>query len=177
MKNRLELAKLLAGEGKRFGAEIGVATGRYSLILLNLNRELELECVDDWANSKFAPTYEIAKNALMPYIVGERVTIHHLTSVKAAQGIEDDSLDFVYIDANHEYNHVKDDLASWIPKVKSGGIVAGDDYYLTKAGNLGVIRAVNEYCDAHGIELHTTLWDLTQEVEDDQQPNWWFIKP
>ena len=176
MKNRLELAKLLAGDGKRVGAEIGVATGRYSEILLKLNPALELECVDDWANTKFAPTYKMALEKLSPY-VGERVTIYKLTSVKAATHIVDGSLDFVYIDANHEYNHVRDDINIWAPKVKKGGIVAGDDYYLTRAGNLGVIKAINEYCNANGIELYSTLWDLDQSVEDDQQPNWWFIKP
>lgn len=174
LKNRIELAEMLAGGGKRLGAEIGVATGRYSKILLDLNFELKLACIDDWANSKFAPTFKIAQEALSSY--WDRCALVKQTSVDASKGYPDQHFDFVYIDANHEYNHVKDDLKSWVPKVKIGGIVAGDDYYLTKAGNLGVIRAVNEFCEANGYELHTTLWDLNQEVEDDRQPNWYFIK-
>ena len=41
---------------------------------------------------------------------------------------EDESLDFVYIDANHRYDNVKQDIEIWYPKVRQGGILAGHDY-------------------------------------------------
>ena len=39
----------------------------------------------------------------------------------------DHSLDFVFLDASHEYKDVKDDIEHWLPKVKIGGTLGGDD--------------------------------------------------
>ncbi len=49
-------------------------------------------------------------------------------SIEASKDFEDNSLDFVYIDANHQFRNVLEDLKSWYPKVKSGGVIAGHDY-------------------------------------------------
>ena len=166
MKNRLELPKLFAEKGFKCGVEVGTAQGRFAQIMLDTIPDLELTCVDSY-EGKWAVNYEIAKKAL-----GGRVIKGH--SVDIAPTVAD-GLDFVYIDAAHDYDNVKADIEAWAPKVREGGIVAGDDYYLTRHGNLGVIKAVNEYAEKHGYELHTTLWDLNA-YEDDQQPNWYFVK-
>ena len=57
---------------------------------------------------------------------------------------EDNSLDFVFIDASHEYEDVKNDILAWLPKVKRGGILAGHDYYVNQDWFSGVKKAVNE---------------------------------
>lgn len=49
-------------------------------------------------------------------------------SWEAADRFEDHSVDFVFIDAGHDYESVKKDLAAWLPKVKEGGIISGHDY-------------------------------------------------
>jgi hypothetical protein len=46
---------------------------------------------------------------------------------------------------------------------------------MTRQGNFGVIKAVNDYTDKHGYKLQTTLWDLHAN-KDDKQPSWWFVK-
>jgi predicted O-methyltransferase YrrM len=51
-----------------------------------------------------------------------------MLSTQAAQRFEDNSIDAVIIDADHQYVSVREDLAAWVPKVKRGGIVAGDDF-------------------------------------------------
>ena len=53
----------------------------------------------------------------------------------------DDYFDIVYVDAAHEYESVKADIAAWLPKVKTGGVICGDDYV---AGWPGVVQAVDE---------------------------------
>jgi hypothetical protein len=50
------------------------------------------------------------------------------TSKKTSEIFHDSSLDFIYIDANHSYDFVKEDLELWYPKVKPGGWVMGHDY-------------------------------------------------
>ena len=72
---------------------------------------------------------------------------------------KDYSLDFVYIDGNHKYDSVIEDLNTWYPKVKYRGIIAGDDY---KYKFPGVIRAVNEFSNMHN--FHIELLDRGQFV-------------
>lgn len=68
--------------------------------------------------------------------------VHQMTSVEASKLYEDNSLDFVYIDAAHDYESVKQDLIAWYPKVKKGGLFGGDDY---SGGWPEVNKAVDEF--------------------------------
>ena len=61
------------------------------------------------------------------------------SSIEAAADINE-FFDFIYIDADHEYESVKKDIEAWIPRLRSGGIIAGHDYI----GYRGVHDAVNE---------------------------------
>jgi hypothetical protein len=62
-------------------------------------------------------------------------------SFDAVNHFEDESIDIVFIDANHSYESVKNDIDLWLPKVKTGGVLSGHDYSI---GFFGVIQAVNE---------------------------------
>ena len=66
-------------------------------------------------------------------------------SVSASKMYADESLDAVFIDADHRYESVKADILAWMPKIKKGGILAGHDYML---GHSGVIRAVDELVES-----------------------------
>src|SRR2546430_464414 len=118
MLNRYELAQHFKDLGFKKGAEIGVANGYFSSYLCNLIPDLYLLCVDDWANDRFAPTY----NKAMRVLNGLNVKIIRKESMEAAADIPDESLDFVYIDANHAYHYVKQDIREWTKKVRKGGI-------------------------------------------------------
>ncbi len=182
LRNRLELAKHFAKLGFKTGAEVGVFSGYYSEVLCQTIPNLKLYCIDPWEvypgyrDRKFEPNmreaYETAQTKLAPF----DVEIIKKYSLDAAKDFKDKSLDFVYIDGNHEYKYVKQDIEAWTPKVRQGGIVAGDDYYMTRAGNLGVIQAIHEYVDEHGYKLQLTGWDLGNPEADNRQPQWWFIK-
>ena len=56
-----------------------------------------------------------------------RAAILRLTSEKAADLFAEDTLDFCYIDAQHDFLSVMQDITRWWPKVRSGGIIAGDN--------------------------------------------------
>ncbi len=63
------------------------------------------------------------------------------SSHEAALQFEDGYFDFVFIDADHVYERVKEDIDDWLPKVKKGGILAGHDYAPSQKG---IIKAVND---------------------------------
>lgn len=89
--------------------------------------------------------------------------IHQIDSVKGAELFKDGELDFCFIDADHSYESVKNDILAWKPKVRSsGGIIAGHDYDLSWPELNGVIQAVDE---------------LLPDAEEDSQVCWRYMIP
>lgn len=89
--------------------------------------------------------------------------IHHKTfSYNLLDKFEDNSIDFIYIDADHTYESVKKDIESYLPKLKDGGVIGGHDYQDKWPG---VINAVNEtigeprntFCDGSWIKQKKNL--------------------
>lgn len=171
MPSRDELPALLNSRALLgSGAEIGVKTGRYSCFLLSHWRGERLISIDPWledapehyvdsANvpqSEHERFYEHTRGRLAPY--GGRSEIWRTTSTEAAARIPDASLDFVYIDARHDYESMLEDLAAWFPKVRPGGIFGGHDYVTGhfRQGDFAVKRAVDEFFAARGIPVHAT---------------------
>ena len=84
----------------------------------------------------------------------------------ASRYVDDGSLDFVYIDGGHDFDNVMLDLILWSPKVRSGGVVSGHDYYRFRAA--GVAPAVDVYTQQHRI----TQWFLT----DERTPSFFWVQ-
>ena len=82
-----------------------------------------------------------------------------MSSVDASFLYEPNSLDFVFIDASHDVNSVKADLASWMVRVKENGVIAGDDIRSS-----GVSEAVSWFFDTTKLEIIGRQWmvDLGQ---------------
>ena len=66
-------------------------------------------------------------------------------SWEVAEHFENDSVDFVFIDADHSYESVVKDINAWLPKIKKGGMISGHDYN----NPCGVKRAVNELIEGY----------------------------
>jgi len=100
----------------------------------------KLYLVDPWKPydqfKKQESHYQIAKKILADY--SDKVVWLRMTSDEAVDKIPNE-LDFVYIDGNHRYEFVKDDIENYLPKVREGGLLAGHDYEFSE-----VHRAVNE---------------------------------
>lgn len=169
--NREGLAKLFAELGFTKGAEIGVEQGEYSKVLSRSNPHLEkLMLVDAWKAYKGYRDH-VSQDKLDGFykrVVGELtdpfVEFHREFSINVARETPNESLDFVYIDANHEFSHVVADLAAWVPKVTVGGIVSGHDYF-TSGGPYHVVHAVRGFTEAYKISPwfvlrgdHTASW-------------------
>ena len=82
-----------------------------------------------------------------------RAAIIRLQSQEAALLVDDESIDFCFIDAQHDYFSVMNDVIAWWPKVRIGGILAGHDYnYL----HYGCVYAVDEFARKMNLEIHVT---------------------
>ena len=131
------------------GAEVGVWRGATSAALLGHFPNLYLLLIDTYDNdglpealsSKLtaAQAEEQARRAVAPY--ADRCEWMIRPSVAAAAKISYGWLDFVFIDADHRYEAVKQDIEAWLPKIRMGGILAGHDY---SVHHPGVKRAVQE---------------------------------
>lgn len=155
--HRDDLAKLFAELGFKCGAEIGVAEGDYSEILLKANPECELLLVDPWAaydgnaQNKTREKHEYAARETerkTSGYMGVKMVAEY--SMDAVRNVPDGFLDFVYLDANHSYPFIMEDIINWTRKVRSGGIVALDDIYKLDEARWGAgpMEAIFDYTRA-----------------------------
>lgn len=155
---------------------MGVLFARLSEYILR-NSSADVLLVDSWAPESEQPEHYIAtgdahsrhsrrralKNKaeavqrILPF--GGRAAVMHATSADAASCVPDASLDMVFLDADHSYEGVRDDLAAWVAKIKPGGWIGGHDY-----GNRepaydfsGVKRAVDEWAISASVAVETDL--------------------
>jgi predicted O-methyltransferase YrrM len=116
------------------GCYKGSSSAAMCVEIINSNKDIKFDCIDIWSDETVYD--EFLKN-LNP--VKEYFNSYRMHSVEAAEKYEDNSLDLVCIDASHDYEDVKNDILAWLPKVKVGGILAGDDFL-----HSGVYQAVKE---------------------------------
>lgn len=135
--------------------EVGVQGGGYAACILRSTNPQQLYLVDCWEYQD--PTIYDDPEANVPNEMQERlyqetkarfagdprVILVRKYSIEAAALFDDESLDWVYIDANHGYESAKEDIALWWPKVKEGGFLSGHDYIVRPS--FGVVQAVNEF--------------------------------
>ena len=131
MKRWLVLERLVKENGWSKGAEIGVLNGATTFHLLDRCPDLHLVAVDQWAmdNTVYGDLtdvgVEFVKKARGAYEGRCCILLGHSASM--ANNVEDGSLDFVFIDADHSYESALADIKAWAPKVRPGGAVMGHD--------------------------------------------------
>lgn len=165
---RNDLHKVFVALGYTKGAEIGVASGSHAREMFDAIPDLHLCLVDPW-KGYFRYSQELCDKryaGAMRLLEGRNKAVMRMTSLEAAQQVEDGSLDFVYIDGDHRFDAVMMDIILWAPKVRRGGIVSGHDYY--EFYGAGVVSAVRAYTQAHRI----CNWYLTREKE----ASWYWVQ-
>lgn len=150
-----DLASRIRGEM----VEIGVFKGKTTLTLLAGADPLtfKLHVVDPFFGSPEHQNVDIKEGEttrpefefnLSKYGLLERIDIIQMTSVDASKIFSDNSLSAIFIDGLHDYENVKLDIKSWLPKLKSGGLMIGHDYPDPNDKNGGfeeLAKAVNEF--------------------------------
>lgn len=151
------------------GVEIGVCRGENLRYIMehcpNIKKAVG---VDPWkqypemTQKMLDSFYENAVENLRDLVKAERVRVLREYSAKASLSFVDETLDFVYIDGEHTFKAVLEDLRCWYSKVKTGGIVSGHDY-----GMPAVKKALEEFLKEKGI---------VAEVKTVENSSWYFIK-
>lgn len=169
-KHRESLVRMINEEKSIVVAEVGVYRCMTAKILLeNCPSIKTYYMVDQWhpfgngdkeagcpVGEEWEEDYRKAVDLCMKY--SGVATIIREDSAYAAQYFDDHSLDFVFVDADHSYQGVLRDLLAWKNKVRSGGILAGHDYYIAWPG---VMQAVDElFCPEELTFATDTIWSV-----------------
>lgn len=163
------------------GAEIGVADGTFSQQILSRWSGHKLNLVDAW---RHLPNYDGICNvsdekhqANLYHVIDtmkqftDRTHLVRELSCNAVTQFKDNSLDFVYLDANPAYRSSCEDLRLWYPKVRPGGLFSGHDYVDGELpeGSFGVKAAVDEFARAVNTDVQSTV--------ESEWRSWYFFKP
>ena len=104
----------------------------------------------------------VFKDNITKFGIDKYVTPYQMSSVKGSKQFEDNYFDFIFIDADHKYKFVIEDMIHWYPKLKIGGIFSGHDWRVPN----GVVRAVDEfYGGRNNYEVDHIIW---WKVKDEQ---------
>lgn len=134
--------------------EIGSFKGRSSAYMaveiVNSGKKIRFECVDPMCAT---PNYELSQQQhpkewegysaedfhkrLEP--VKDYYVLRQMTSDDAAKLYEDGSIDFLMVDGDHSYEGVVRDLKNYLPKMRPGGLIAGDDAFVPE-----IVQAVKD---------------------------------
>lgn len=161
---REKLTQVWGELGYQQVVEIGVQQALFSVVLLGNNPHCHLHLVDPWHEFPYGHQTEEkqewyldqAKTRLKQF--NGRYTLHRMTSHEALPLFMDGSLDAVYIDGDHTFDHAVTDIIFWSKKVRPGGMVAVHDYCHMRRS--GVMKAVDAYTHCHSINP----WYVTREV-------------
>jgi predicted O-methyltransferase YrrM len=147
------------------GAWLGRSTAFFMSELARQNKNVRFYCVDLWGgpqDDNYMNSVVDANNGSILHIFEKNMKDCGFEdkyskvvgdSAKSAEKFADKSIDFCFIDGNHTYDFVKKDIQAWIPKVKTGGIIAGHDI-----DRESVTRAVQESFGSNWKKVSERCW-------------------
>ena len=149
--------------------EVGSWKGRSSVFLaveiINSNKQIKFDCIDTWLgtinDAYLSVSIKRENNKLFELFLNNIEPVKHVitpiksSSLKASSLYRDESIDMIFLDADHSYEAATLDIEAWLPKVKKNGILAGHDYI----NHLypGVKRAVDDMSKGN-IKIDGTSW-------------------
>lgn len=138
--------------------EIGCWEGKSTYFMADKikrsGKNIKFHAVDLWDSyTQIGMTWKANFDIFLKNIepIKEFINVIKLDSILAAKRFEDKSVDFVFIDGNHQYEYVKADILAWLPKIKEGGVLAGHDTQFE-----GVTKAITELLS--GVKIISNYW-------------------
>jgi len=146
------------------GSYLGKSTSCMAVEIINSGKNIRFDSIDlfegdtgsrktkaDVANRDGSMIEAKCRENLSP--VSDYVNIIKGDAIELADAYEDNSIDFLYVDDYHETEHVYKELVAWWPKIKAGGVLAGDDYVVKGNNGMQVIRAVDRFTEGTDLEV------------------------
>jgi hypothetical protein len=161
---RDDLPQFFIDMGYKIGVEIGTYRGEYTELFAKVG--LEIYAVDPWMGYIGAGrgqryqenqdiNYNMARGRLGPY---PNARLIRKTSMDALNNFADESLDFAYIDGDHSFPYVAQDIYEWTKKVRTSGVVCGHDYFNTPPHANNVLCHVKAAVDAYTKLYRMNKW-------------------
>ena len=150
------------------GAWKGSSTAYLAVEIINSGKSIKLDVIDTWKGSGDEPGHmtdpDIIKynGDIFPLFMDNIYSVKHIInpiqsfSSDACKNYTDKSLDFIFLDASHSYESVKEDINNWLPKVKNGGVFAGHDW--NPGSWPGVVQAVKDSFNEDQIKIINGSW-------------------
>ncbi len=101
---------------------------------------------------------EFEQNLAIEIESGKVIPIHGCSAV-VSHHFNNKTFDLVFLDANHYYQAVVDDIMAWLPRIRKGGILSGHDY--GAPAHPGVKQAVDELLEGITVERRSSIWWVT----------------
>lgn len=153
--DRHELLRLLPKNA--VVAELGVNKGEFSKEILYSTNPQKLHLIDIWNSERYHQGLKLdVEETFKKELEANKIEINLGLSTEVVKAFPDNYFDWIYIDTEHSYHVTRDELDSYAPKIKPGGIIAGHDYVIGNWLNItryGVIEAVCEFCNKNDWEL------------------------
>lgn len=159
-----EVPKVLNFKEGLIGIEIGTCYGASTFHFLEMLPNSRVIAIDPYSDEGYdqmatrVPAYESFQKLMELY--PNRITLIRKTSDDAVSEIEDNLIDFVFIDGFHSNEQVKKDIENYYPKLKSGGLMSGHDY-----NGWALQSSVNEMAEYY-----------EKKVQFCEQDVWYFFK-
>eukprot|EP00961_Rhodomonas_salina_P156949 2112891-Rhodomonas_salina.3 len=180
----------------RVGVELGVQEGKFAQkILERWGRCSRFYLVDLWQRQEESENYRDTANVPNPqqlknlasarihvgnYLHRTKAIFLPMSTVDAAKLLMDASVDFIYVDARHDYCGVLEDIEAWWPKLRAGGVMAGHDFLTAEEASslvpgsdwglcangswhAGAVKgAVSDFAERKGLHVQATEEDFPQ---------------
>ena len=138
------------------GCFMGKSTSCMAYLIKESGKNIDFYAIDNWEGSEEHQEHysdknlwEIFEQNMVKYNLTEYIKPIKMNSIDASKLFPDESIDFLHLDASHDYENVMKDLKAWFPKIKKGGVISGDDFDIKAWA--GVVHAVADFFEGNEV--------------------------
>lgn len=142
------------------GSWKGKSSSFMAVEIFNSNKDITFYCIDTWEGGQEHSSEQKGKSLFNTFLTNVQPISHmikpmRMKSLQAVDFFKDNSIDFCFIDASHDYQNVINDIKAWYPKIKKDGVIAGHDWSPFWPG---VVQAVEEFFPNKNFETEYDWW-------------------